>query len=71
MSIEPPANPGRSCKPVPADVIEKMMQLLPCQSKDVVMDVLGISSNTWLKVKKGQPIRSSIAERLAGRFRAV
>jgi hypothetical protein len=32
------------------------------------MDVLGISSNTWLKVKKGKPIRASVAERLLSRL---
>lgn len=32
------------------------------------MEVLGISANTWLKIKRGEPIRRSIAQRLIQRF---
>jgi hypothetical protein len=32
------------------------------------METLGISSNTWLKIKRGEAIRRSIGERLLSRF---
>lgn len=40
---------------------------LPAQSKEMVQEHLGISANTWLKIKKGQPIRRSTAEMLVRR----
>jgi hypothetical protein len=48
--------------------VERMAALLPAQSKEVVSNVLGISSNTWLKIKRGEPIRASIAFGLAERL---
>ena len=48
--------------------VERMAALLPAQSKEVVSDVLGISSNTWLKIKRGEPIRASTAFGLADRL---
>lgn len=48
--------------------IDSMARMLPAQSKEIVMEVLGISANTWLKIKRQQPIRASIATRLAERL---
>jgi hypothetical protein len=47
-----------------AAVVQIMRDRLACQSKECVMDTLGISSNTWQKIKRGEPIRRSIGERL-------
>ncbi len=49
-------------------LIADMRSQLRSQSKECVMETLGISSNTWLKIKRGMPIRRSIAERLIERF---
>jgi len=49
-------------------IVDQMKGSLPSQSKDMVMETLGISSNTWLKVKRGEPIRRSTAEQLVRRF---
>ncbi len=59
---------GASFRIIPSEAVDQMKRLLPSQSKDSVMDVLGISSNTWLKVKKAEPIRASVAERLLSRL---
>lgn len=56
---------------IPGPLVDRMRAILPCQSKEVVMEVLGISSNTWTKVKRREPIRASIAERLIRRFEFI
>lgn len=53
---------------VPPSMVQSMREALPCQSKEIVMETLGISYNTWLKLKRGESIRSSVAERLMRRF---
>lgn len=47
--------------------IQSLRSLLPAQSKEAVMDVLGISANTWVKIKRGDPIRASTAKWLVMR----
>jgi hypothetical protein len=49
------------------DIVAKLQAGLPCQSKEVIMDRLGISSNTWTKLKRGVPVRRSIVERLVAK----
>jgi len=51
-----------------AAVVQIMRDRLACQSKECVMDTIGISSNTWQKIKRGEPIRRSIGERLLQRI---
>jgi hypothetical protein len=46
----------------------RMADLLPNQSKESVMEALGVSSNTWLKIKRGEPIRTSTARMLKRRL---
>lgn len=50
--------------------IEKMNARLRAQTAECVMATFGISVNTWLKMRKGMPIRKSVAERLVRRMSA-
>ncbi|MBV5324866.1 MAG: hypothetical protein J0626_06140 [Rhodospirillaceae bacterium] len=43
---------------------------LRAQTAECVMATFGISVNTWLKMRKGMPIRKSVAERLVRRISA-
>ena len=52
-------------------VINRIALMLPAQSKETVADILGISSNTWLKIKCGEPIRASTAYSLANRLSLI
>ncbi|WDF73648.1 hypothetical protein [Novosphingobium sp. KACC 22771] len=54
---------------VPPDLVERMAQRLSRQSRDELMDRYGISYNTWRKLRAGDPIRASVAERLEQRVR--
>lgn len=44
--------------------IDHMRRRLRAQTVDCVMETFGISFPTWVKVRNGQPIRHSVAERL-------
>ena len=46
-----------------------MHRALPAQTAESVMDRFGISVNTWVKIRDGQPIRPSVADRLLERLR--
>jgi len=48
-------------------VVEKLSSRLRAQTAECVMETFGISINTWTKMKKGLPIRRSVAERLLER----
>lgn len=48
-------------------VVEKLSVHLRAQTAECVMATFGISINTWTKMKKGVPIRRSVAERLIER----
>ncbi|NKI99277.1 hypothetical protein [Novosphingobium sp. SG707] len=54
---------------VPLDLVERMAQHLNRQSRDELMDRYGISYNTWRKLRAGDPICASVAERLEQRVR--
>lgn len=49
-------------------VVEKMATLLASQSPEEVQSRLGIGINTWIKLRKGQAIRDSVAQRLLDRM---
>lgn len=51
----------------PAFIIE-LSGRLPAHTAECIQDTFGISANTWLKLRKGMPIRQSVAERLLSRF---
>jgi hypothetical protein len=53
---------------IDAGLVEFMKKNLPSQSKECIMDNLGISANTWQKIKHGKPIRRSTAEVLLARL---
>ena len=55
---------------LPAQV-ERMREMLSRRSDQGVMDVFGISANTWLKLRRGEPIRRSLAERLRERLARI
>lgn len=48
-------------------VVEKLSVHLRVKTAECVMDTFGISINTWNKMKRGIPIRRSVAERLLDR----
>lgn len=50
--------------------VEKLNGRLRAQTAQCVMETFGISVNTWLKMRKGMPIRKSVAERLLQRVGA-
>lgn len=52
---------------VHSGVVEKLSAHLRAQTAECVMATFGISINTWTKMKKGIPIRRSVAERLIDR----
>jgi hypothetical protein len=49
-------------------LVEKMAECLHTQTAECVMRTFGISVNTWVKLKKGEPIRASVAMRLLERL---
>lgn len=55
---------------VAADLARAMRAHLPSQTDAAVFAVLGISKNTWVKVREGRAIRYSTALRLVGRYAA-
>lgn len=50
------------------DIVANMGTLLENLKPDHVMDRLGISLNTWHKIKSGEPVRASLAHRIIVRF---
>ena len=48
-------------------VVEQLGGQLRAQTAECVMDTFGISVNTWVKMRRGMPIRKSVAERLLQR----
>jgi len=48
--------------------VAKLAGRLRAQTPECVMDTFGISVNTWVKMRKGLPIRKSVAERLVQRL---
>lgn len=51
----------------PAFVAE-LRNHLPVQTAECIQSAFGISANTWVKLRKGMPIRQSVAKRLMSRF---
>lgn len=52
---------------IEAGKVEKMASLLARHSPEEVQTQLGIGINTWLKLRKGEAIRQSVALRLLER----
>jgi hypothetical protein len=53
------------------DLVRDMMRRCASQTSRGLNDQFGISWNTWSKIRKGQPIRRSVALRLVSRVLAV
>jgi hypothetical protein len=56
---------------VDENVVHTMQRGLPVQQDATLMAAFGISYNTWRKVRAGQPIRSSVADRLEKRVAGI
>lgn len=54
-------------RPVQRQVLDHMLAEMRGQTSDVLMMQYGISYNTWRKIRAGDPIRNSVAERLEQR----
>lgn len=54
-------------RPVPQHVVDHMVAGMRGQTSDVLMMQFGISYNTWRKIRAGDPIRDSVAQRLEQR----
>ncbi len=55
---------------VAPDTVHKMLENLPGQTDAVLMSSFGISYNTFRKIKSGEAIRCSVADRLESRLRS-
>jgi hypothetical protein len=54
-----------------AELVQELRRSLRAQTPDCVMDTFGISMNTWVKLRDGKPIRTSVAQRLVERLKHV
>lgn len=52
-------------------VIERMKMLVESRTRTSLNDRFGISYNTWRKLIAGDPVRTSLAERLQQRIRLL
>jgi len=59
------------CARLSAEFISLLRGSIPAQTQECVSDRLGISGNTWVKIKRGHPILESTAERLVARLEIV
>lgn len=59
-----------SLRHIDQTVIAALNERLPVMTAECIQNTFGISANTWLKLRKGMPIRRSVAERLLDRVRA-
>lgn len=56
-----------SLRAVDAGIVARMSATLEGQTDETLMPQFGISYNTWRKVRAGEPIRRSVADRLEQR----
>ncbi|PSO09688.1 hypothetical protein C7E20_21290 [Sphingobium sp. AEW4] len=49
-------------------IVQRLGKRLCSRKPDHIMEQLGISLNTWLKLLAGEPIRASVADRLLDRL---
>ncbi|CCW19273.1 hypothetical protein EBBID32_36390 [Sphingobium indicum BiD32] len=67
MSVGQAATPQRMAHIDPR-IADRLAARLESQKPDYLMETLGISVNTWVKIRRGQPIRASVATRLLRRI---
>lgn len=63
-----PSGGKAGMRPVDAQAVSLMKRQIAGQTDEVLMRQFGISYNTWRKVREGQPIRRSVADRLESRL---
>jgi hypothetical protein len=69
LNIAPPGAKA-GMRPVDERAVSLMKREIAGQTDEVLMRQFGISYNTWRKVREGQPIRRSVADRLEQRMAA-
>ena len=57
-----------SLRLLPEEIVSEMRRLSVPKTDEGLQQVFGISYNTWRRIDRGQPIRSSVAERLIRRM---
>jgi hypothetical protein len=61
-------HPNRAMRTIDPAIVAEMERCLRGRKSEHIMEVLGISLNTWNKVLLGGPVRASLARRLIDRF---
>ncbi|WP_156348363.1 hypothetical protein [Sphingomonas sp. Leaf34] len=59
--------PRIAMRPVPAHIVSQMLADMRDETGSALMMRYGISYNTWRKLRVGDPVRDSLAERLERR----
>jgi uncharacterized protein (DUF2384 family) len=61
------------CKMVklPKDIADKIIRFSTGRTDSMLQKELGISYNTWRKIKRGQPLRESLAARIISRISII
>lgn len=68
MNSGEPAHIAKSMRPVRVEIVSKMLAMVRGETDPVLMQQFGISYNTWRKIRSGNAIRWSLAERLETRL---
>lgn len=55
-------------KHVPPEIVERICRIRQRDPSAPVMQQFGISDNSWRKLRRGEPLRRSVADRLIARF---
>jgi hypothetical protein len=63
--------PYLRCRPIDPAVVRFMASILKGQTDERLNEQFGISYNTWCKLRKGEPIRISVADRLERRVERI
>jgi hypothetical protein len=58
------------CVIAPDDVVALRL-LIPAQTTEVTMRAIGVSWETWVKVREGRPVRLSTAARILRRLESA
>lgn len=53
---------------IPPDIVDQMKVLRSCNSAVPIMQLFGISDNSWRQIRSGHPLRYSVAVRLMERL---
>ena len=63
--------PRPGCRPIDPAVVRFMTSIVEGQTDECLNAQFGISYNTWRKLRKGEPIRASLADRLEHRVARI